>query len=347
MCQHLLLPCEACLRPSPNSWPLRVTRRPVQDADAAAAAAGIVVVGAPLPPAPPTAAPQPAAAAPEPSAPRGSSGGDNTGAIAGGVVGALVLLAALVAVAYFVGRRARGGADAPAKPDKAAAAAPKGWKAPGVPPPPGAPPAGQLGQGAAALVPGGGVHVPPGGYTVSPAAAAGAAAVPNAQLRAAPSTGSQGRAAGSLLLSTADTAGGNTTASWGAAASPPGAVPAPPAAPGLAVAPHSSASRQNSAVAANTVGETSPWVLPSTMEQAPLKSRLECALDNMAAAEPAEPFLRRWDLLPGRQAGGQAVVAFARDRNESLMECAIKCVVLLPNSSFCSSVRVNAGCRGC
>ena len=271
------------------------------------------------------------AAEPSPEDTGGSGGGNNTGAIAGGVVGALVVLAVISALTYFLGRRARGGAAAPAKPDEAAAAAttgaPEGWKAPGVPPPPRAPPAGQPGQGS-------GAPVPPGGYTVSCAVA-----VPNAQLHAAPSTGSQGRATGSLLLSTADTAGGNATASWGAAAPHPGAVPAPPAAPGLAGAPRSSASRQNSAVAANTVGETSPWLLPNTMDQADLKTRLECALDNMAAAEPAEPLLRRWDMLPGREAGGQAVVAFARDRNESLMECAIKC------APFCSFVCVSR-CAG-
>ena len=133
------------------------------------------------------------------------------------------------------------------------------------------------------------------------------APVPPAQPRSAPTTEEQGQLAAPM-------------------------VPAGSAELGKVIA--TAVKRAGFADATRSSNQTSAWVLPNTLAQEDLKGRVECALDNMAASEPAEPFLRRWDLLPGRAAGGQAVVAFVRDRRESLMECAIKC------APSCSALRL-------
>ena len=228
--------------------------------------------------------------APAPAAAGGSSSSNNIGEMVGIAAGAVVVLAVLSAAVYIISKRLRGRARARAKPDASAVEARS--------------PAG----------------VPPQLFTASSAGKPSGASAPGSA-RAAPGPSSHLPACGSpLLRATADTSSGHESASWGALPSNPTlSLPALPGAAGVSGPEQVSGDRVSSLGA-------SVLVLPNTMAQGELQSQVECALDNMAAAEPAEPLLRRWDLLPGREAGGQAVVAFASDRNESLMECAIKCV---------------------
>ena len=98
---------------------------------------------------------------------------------------------------------------------------------------------------------------------------------------------------------------------------------APAAATTQRIAPAASTLR-GTAVTSFSDGTT---LLPSTLGDAEEMNRLVVALQNMAAAEPAQLFAGRYRLQAEIVQGGQAVVVFARDRSNGFFQFAIKCAL--------------------
>jgi hypothetical protein len=78
--------------------------------------------------------------------------------------------------------------------------------------------------------------------------------------------------------------------------------------------------------------------LPSTMAAGAEDEWLLTALDNLACAEPPEPFAGQFILGHERTHGGQAVVVFAHDIGAGFMHYAIKCTPHRPCRLLCSSL---------
>ena len=83
-----------------------------------------------------------------------------------------------------------------------------------------------------------------------------------------------------------------------------------------------------------TGGFSATLVRPSTLAEPGAVDKLLTALDNMASAEPPQLFAGRYRLKTEWVRGGQALVVFARDDGEGFFQYAIKCAARV----LCASV---------
>jgi hypothetical protein len=101
----------------------------------------------------------------------------------------------------------------------------------------------------------------------------------------------------------------------------------PPGSSGFELPPKRSNSRYqplttvSGTISCYTMGSTNT---EATMAGATWHQQLNRALNNMRIARPSQPFAGRYLLLQERASGGQAVIAFARDRDGGFFQYAIK-----------------------